>query len=163
MRQLLAAAIFCGTMGAAIAQDEPKSAEQAFGEVFCLVKDFPPAAGPTMIVTPALADEIGKALARNDVIAKAHPDEKPPLGDGVPFQSYQDATPTCEVGKIAGEGIGAVVEIRHIFPDTPSANYSDRLVLGQGWQKDVYGIDDVLYGAVGGNGSLRKTLVEAFQ
>jgi len=163
MRQVLAAAIFCATIGVAIADDEPKSAEQAFGEVFCFVKDMPPAAGPVMIVTPALADEIGKALDKNEVIAKAHPDEKPPLGDGIPFQSYQDLTPKCEVGKISGEGVGAVVEIKHIFPDTPSANYSDRLVLGPGWKPGFYGIDDVLYGADGDNGTLRKTLVEAFQ
>ena len=116
-----------------------------------------------ILATPSLSDAIQQALDRNDVIAKAHPDEKPPLGDGVPFQSFQDATPQCEVGTISGEGVGAVVEIRHIFPDTPSANYTDRLVLGQGWKPGFYGIDDVRYGADGDNGTLRKTLVEAFR
>jgi hypothetical protein len=162
MKTVLAAVIFCASMGVAFAEDEPKSAEQAFGEVFCLVKDFPPQAGPAMLATPSLAEAIQQALDQNEVIAKAHPDEKPPLGDGVPFQGFQDATPKCEVGKIVGEGVGVVVEIRHIFPDAPSANYSDRLMLGQGWKAGFYGIDDVLYGADGDNGTLRKTLVEAF-
>jgi hypothetical protein len=163
MKWFLPAVILAATMGSAHAEDQPKSAEQAFGEVFCLVKDMPHAAGPVMIVTPSLADAIDRAWEKNEIIAKAHPDEKPPLGDGIPLQSYPDLTPKCEVGKITGTGAGALIEIRHIFPDAPSADYSDRLVLGQGWRPGVYGIDDVRYGAEGDNGSLRKTLVEAFE
>jgi hypothetical protein len=163
MKRFLPAVILAATMGSAHAEDQPKSAEQAFGEVFCLVKDLPAAAGMEMIVTPSLADEIAAAWKKNEIIAKAHPDEKPPLGDGIPFQSYPDLTPRCEVGVITGEGVGAVVEIRHLFPDAPGANYSDRLVVGQGWRPGVFGIDDVLYGAEGDKGSLRKALAEAFE
>ncbi|MCR5858845.1 hypothetical protein [Mesorhizobium sp. J428] len=56
-----------------------------------------------------------------------------------------------------------MVEIRHGFPDEPSANYSDRLVLGAGWNEGTLGIDDILYGAEGDHGTLRKTLVAAFE
>lgn len=162
-RSLLAAAVISLTTFGASAQDQSRSAAAAFGAAFCLMKDNPPGADLLVLVTPSLADEIGKAMAKNDEIQKAHPDEKPPLGDGVPFQSYPDVSPKCEVGKVAGEGAGAVVEIRHGFPEAPSADYSDRIVLGEGWTKGTLGIDDVIYGEEGGGGTLRKTLVEAFE
>jgi hypothetical protein len=160
---LLAAAVISMTSLVASAEDQPRSAAAAFGEAFCLMKDNPPGADLMVLVTRSLAEEIQKALAKNDEIQKAHPDEKPPLGDGVPFQSYPDLSPKCEVGMVEGEGAGAVVEIRHIFPETPRADYSDRIVLGEGWTKGALGIDDVLYGEEGGGGTLRKTLVEAFE
>lgn len=162
-RSLLAAALITMATFGASAQDQSRSAAAAFGAAFCLMKDNPPGADLMVLVTPSLAAEIGKAMARNDEIQKAHPDEKPPLGDGIPFQSFPDVSPKCEVGKVAGEGAGAVVEIRHIFPQTPRADYSDRIVLGEGRTKGTLGIDDVLYGEEGGGGTLRKTLVEAFE
>jgi hypothetical protein len=162
-RSLLAAALISMAIFGASAEDQPRSAAAAFGAAFCLMKDNPPGADLLVLVTPSLADEIGKALAKNDEIQKAHPDEKPPLGDGIPFQSFPDVSPKCQVGKVEGEGPGAVVEIRHGFPDTPRADYSDRIVLGEGWTKGTLGIDDVLYGEEGGGGTLRKTLVEAFE
>lgn len=162
-RSLLAAALISMATFGASAEDQPKSAAAAFGAAFCLMKDNPPGADLMVLVTPSLAEETQKALAKNDEIQKAHPDEKPPLGDGIPFQSFPDLSPKCEVGKVEGEGAGAVVEIRHGFPDTPRADYSDRIVLGKGWAKGTLGIDDVLYGEEGGGGSLRKTLAEAFE
>jgi len=162
-RSLLAAALISMAIFGASAEDQPRSAAAAFGAAFCLMKDNPPGADLLVLVTPSLADEIGKALAKNDEIQKAHPDEKPPLGDGIPFQSFPDVSPKCQVGKVEGEGTGAVVEIRHGFPDTPRADYADRIVLGEGWTKGTLGIDDVLYGEEGGGGTLRKTLVEAFE
>ncbi len=163
LKRSLFVALWSLTAFGASAQDQPKRAESALGEAFCLMKDGPEAVGPLLLVTPALAAEIRAALAKNAEIQKAHPDEKPPLGDGVPFQSYQDVSPKCEVGTVEGEGIGAVVEIKHCFPDEPSANYSDRLVLGAGWNEGTLGIDDILYGAEGDHGTLRKTLVTAFE
>lgn len=162
-RSLLVAVLLSAVPFGASAQDQPKRAEVALGEAFCLMKDNLEAAGPLLLVTPALAAEIRAALAKNAEIQKAHPDEKPPLGDGVPFQSYQDVSPRCEVGTVEGEGAGAVVEIKHGFPDEPSANYSDRIVLGAGWNDGTLGIDEVLYGAEGDHGTLRKTLVAAFE
>lgn len=162
-RSLLAALLISMTAFGASAEDQPRSAAAAFGAAFCLMKDNPPGADLMVLATPSLAAEIGKALAKNDEIQKAHPDEKPPLGDGIPFQSYPDVSPKCEVGKVEGEGAGAVVEIRHIFPEAPSADYSDRIVLGHGWTRGTLGIDDVLYGEKGGGGTLRRTLAEAFE
>lgn len=160
-RSLIAAAVISMTTLVASAEDQPRSAAAAFGAAFCQMKDNPSGADLMVLVTPSLADEIGKALAKNDEIQKAHPDEKPPLGDGIPFQSFPDVSPKCQVGTVEGEGTGAVVEIRHSFPETPRADYSDRIVLGEGWTKGTLGIDDVLYGEEGGGGSLRKTLAEA--
>jgi hypothetical protein len=162
-RNLAAAALIAMTTCGASAQDQPRSAAAAFGDAFCLMKDNPTAAGPMVLATPSLAEAIRAAMAKNDEIAKAHPDEKPPLGDGIPFQSYPDVSPRCEVGTVAGEGAGAVVEIRHSFPDAPTADYADRIVLGEGRIEGTLGIDDVRYGAEGDGGSLRKMLVEAFE
>lgn len=157
IRRILFAALALAA-APALAQDGRKSAEAALGEAFCLVKDFPETAGPAMLVTPSLEAEIRKAAERSDQIAKAHPDEKPPLGDGVPYQSFPDVAPACEVGAISGQGPGAVVEIRHRFPQEPGADFTDRLVLGQGWHDGILGIDDVLYGAEGSEDGLRKVL-----
>lgn len=162
-RSLLAAALISMAIFGASAEDQPRSAAAAFGAAFCLMKDNPPGADLMVLVTPSLAEEIGKAMAKNDEIQEAHPDEKPPLGDGIPFQSFPDVSPKCQVGKVEGEGTGAVVEIRHGFPETPRADYSDRIVLGEGWTKGALGIDDVLYGEEGGGGTLRRTLAEAFE
>lgn len=162
-RSLLAPLLISMTAFGASAEDQPRSAAAAFGAAFCLMKDNPPGPDLMVLATPSLAAEIGKALAKNDEIQKAHPDEKPPLGDGIPFQSYPDLSPKCEVGKVEGEGAGAVVEIRHGFPEAPSADYSDRIVLGHGWTRGTLGIDDVLYGEKGGGGTLRRTLAEAFE
>ena len=63
------------------------------GDLFCLVAmdardggEF----GRLYLVTRSLGAAIDEAIRKNDEIAAAEPGDKPPLGDGVPFQSYPD-------------------------------------------------------------------------
>ncbi|HTV71989.1 MAG TPA: hypothetical protein VMF90_25945 [Rhizobiaceae bacterium] len=104
------------------------------------------------LVTASLLELIDKAQAKNDEIQAAAPDEKPPLGDGILFQSYPDMAPVCKQGAFGADGI---VEVQYEFPETPDANWTDRLKLVT--ESGLVKIDDVLYGKEGVEG-LRKVL-----
>jgi len=131
------------------------------GDLFCLVGksgrdggEF----GRMYLVTRALGSAIDEAVSKSDAIAKAAPDEKPPLGDGVPFASYTDEAPVCHAGKFAEADGKQTIEVEYIFADTPDANWTDRLVLVT--EDGRPRVDDVLYGTSGDG--LRKALVELF-
>jgi hypothetical protein len=108
--------------------------------------------GYSYLVTASLLELIDKAQAKNDEIQAATPDEKPPLGDGIPFQSYPDIAPSCTQGAF---GANSIVEVQYEFPETPDANWTDRLKLAT--ENGLVKIDDVLYGKEGVEG-LRKVL-----
>ncbi len=93
------------------------------------------------LLTPSLQRAVQRAQRHSDAIQKSRPTEKPPLGDGIPYQSYPDRADRCEAGlKITS----AIQEIRYLFAAYPDANWTDRIVLVKnkdGAQK----IDDILY------------------
>ena len=97
------------------------------------------------------------------MIAKATPDEKPPFGDGIPYQAFPDVAPVCEVGKITEKSGRIELEIGYVFPETPNGIWTDALKLVP--QGDRLLIDDILFANVA-NGEpdqgLRKVLFEAF-
>lgn len=139
----------------AAAQDEDPGG--LVGRLFCQMRSE----GEPVIrylLTRSLLAEIDKALAKNDVIAAARPDEKPPLGDGVPFQAYQDFAPECRVAPIDG---GPDVEIGHVFPDQPAGSWTDRLVVRT--EDGLAKIDDILYGPEEFKTGLRDVLATAFR
>jgi hypothetical protein len=86
---------------------------------------------------------------------------KPPLGDGVPFQAYQDVAPECRVGSVATAGDVVHVDVEHRFPDTPAANWTDRLVVRT--EDGLARIDDILYGPEKFELGLRDVLDTAFR
>ena len=89
MRRLLliTLGLLAGTMHtAALAQPAALTPEH-IAQIFCLARignDMAPVEG---LLTPGLTSAIAAAEAENAVIAAQHPDEKPPLGDGIPWQS----------------------------------------------------------------------------
>jgi hypothetical protein len=126
---------------------------------FCNFTQNERSSAPSTLFTPSLVSAINSALVRNDIIAKAHPDEKPPFGDGIPYQAYQDNAPVCSVGKWIGPEADLRLEINHKFPKEPTANWTDHIVLkkiGPEWR-----IDDILYGNDHTEG-LRDALKNAF-
>lgn len=145
--------------GSALAADEPR----AIGEAFCKARLAGDEAARLLLLAPTLVEEIKEAKARSDVIAKATPDEKPPFGDGIPYQAFPDVAPACEVGEIDDEPGHVQVEIDYKFPETPNADWTDRLKLVA--EGDRLLIDDILYANVA-NGEpdrgLRRVLFEAF-
>lgn len=131
-----------------------------FGATFCKGSLDNDMAAIEAALTPDLASVIAEAEAKNAEIQAAAPDEKPPLGDGLPWRSWPDYADGCEVGAITTDGDKTLVEIRYSFSTSPDANYTDQLVLipaadtPVSWQlDDVRLIDDM---------TLRSALAGAF-
>src|SRR5262245_6897934 len=76
---------------------EPEMPAHIVAETFCMAMTIGDMTMISDYLTPELYAAIGQALLKNDEIQKLHPDEKPPLGDGVPWASYQDAVENCAV------------------------------------------------------------------
>jgi hypothetical protein len=152
---LLVAALFAG---GAFAADDPRAVAAAF----CKARLADDEAATMALLTPSLVKVIEEAKARSDVIAKATPDEKPPFGDGIPYQSFPDVAEGCEAGE-AGDQTGIEIEVKYLFPKTPNADWTDRLKLVT--EGDKLLVDDILYANVA-NGEpdqgLRQALFEAF-
>jgi hypothetical protein len=164
MQKLLAALLAVAMLaGVAPARADAAADAKKLGDLFCLVAmgsrdggEF----GRLYLVTRSLAAAVDEAIRKNDAIAVAQPGDKPPLGDGVPFQSYPDTPPVCHAGKFTETDGKQTVEVQYIFTDTPDANWTDRLVLAL--EDGRLRIDDVFYG-VDNSGSLRSALVELFK
>lgn len=159
MRRLVAALLMGVAMqGVALANDDEA---KAFAQAFCSLGDLEQGMGRMYLLSASLTEAVKSALAENAKLQAATPDEKPPLGDGVPWQSVPDRAPVCEAGAVLAEGESTLVEVRYSFPDAPDANWTDRLVLIPGGGALV--IDDIRYGAEGDDDTLRKALTEAFR
>jgi hypothetical protein len=164
----LAASLAVGALPAAAASTE--SAGQMvvlkanqIGEIFCLSRLGNDEAVISGILTDGLSKAIADAEKKDDAYAKKYPDEEPPLGDGIPWQSAPDYAAKCEVGLVSLSKTDARVEIKYTFPDAPDANFSDTLTLKKipiaGMDVGYWRIDDVLYPD---GTDLKKALVEAF-
>ncbi len=125
--------------GAALALETP----QEIGTAFCAARVADEDQQVRALLTPSLLKVIEEAEARNSVIAKAAPDEKPPLGDGIPYQGFSDHAPICKPGEAKQSAGGTELEVTYEFPDAPDAGWTDRLVLMRS-DKGLL-IDDILY------------------
>jgi hypothetical protein len=145
--------------GGAFAADDPRAVAAAF----CKARLANDEAATLALLTPSLVKMIGEAKARSDVIAKATPDEKPPFGDGIPYQSFPDVAKGCEAGEINDKSGSVEIEVNYLFPETPNASWTDRLKLVA--EGDKLLVDDILFANVA-NGEpdqgLRRALFEAF-
>ncbi len=146
----------------ATAQDPAILAPEQIGQIFCLGRLGNDMAPVEALLTSGLTAAIADAEAKNDVIAQAHPDEKPPLGDGIPWQAYPDYADQCTPGNAILMMDEATVAIAYGFKDYPDAAFTDTLKLKlvdgpPGWR--VWRIDDIAYGT---EGDLRTTLSSAF-
>lgn len=128
------------------------------GDIFCAGRLSGDMAPVEAILTPDLKAAIAEAEARNDAIQKAAPDEKPPLGDGIPWQTAPDYAPRCSMVGMSGTADRPQVVLFYQFPDEPSANWSDKLELT--FIDHRLRIDDVIYK----DGTrLTEALVNAFK
>ncbi len=94
------------------------------------------------LLSPSLLRAVQRAQRHSDAIQKSKPKEKPPLGDGIPYQSYPDRADRCEAGlKITS----AIQEIRYLFAAYPDADWTDRIVLVKNKDGAAQKIDDILY------------------
>lgn len=133
------------------------------GQVFCIARLGNDMAPMTGLLTPDLVEAIAIAEKKDADWEARNPGEKPPLGDGIPWQTYPDYAPECTVGTVLAEGGTATVNINYAFPEAPDANFIDQLALVQ--VEDpvvgaaVWRLEDVTY-SYGAN--LRAALVSAF-
>lgn len=164
---LVLAAIACATHVVALAT--PALAQpitltpQQIGQIFCLSRLGNDMAPVTGLLTADLTSEIAAALERNDALQKAHPDEKPPLGDGIPWQAYPDYADQCQPGSVTFMMDEARVRIDYAFKDYPDASFTDTLALklvdDPTMGARIWRIDNIAYAT---DGDLRAMLASAF-
>jgi len=134
------------------------------GQIFCLSRIGNDEAVVSGILSDELASAIDGAWTANDAWEQANPGDKPPLGDGIPWQSWPDYAPDCSVGLVTLMKTDAKVEIQYGFPDQPDANFTDTLLLKRVDMPD-YGtafwrIDNISF-ATGGD--LKTSLSQVFE
>jgi hypothetical protein len=108
------------------------------------------------LASSALRQAIRAALLVRARDIKAAPDEKPALGDGIPYRSYPDVPSSCTAGKVVRRW-PLTVSVRYSIARSPGSDWTDRLVLERD-RLGRYRVDDVLYGAEGYKQGLRATL-----
>ncbi len=135
-----------------------------FGEIFCITRLGNDMAPIEAVLTADLTSAIDEAWAKDDAWEAQNPDEKPPLGDGIPWQSWQDYADQCTVGDIETSDGEARVEIDYAFSSDASANFTDTLILKQVEDGEsgarLWRLDNIVYGT---EGDLRTVLVTAFE
>ncbi|WP_297112450.1 hypothetical protein [uncultured Devosia sp.] len=154
MRLQILLAAFAATLPLPAIADS-STAEAVAGTFCAAMLDGTP--DPTTMVTPALGEMIATALARNADIQATAPDEKPPLGDGIPWSSWPDRPDTCEIELTEAYDGAAMVNITYGFSGAPEASYTDTLVLMEG--EAAWAIDDVI---LADNQTLRGLLTTVF-
>lgn len=128
------------------------------GDIFCtasLADDMAPVMG---LLTADFKATIDEAQAKNDALAAANPDEKPPLGDGLPWREYPDYADGCTVGTVSDDA----VTINYSFSASPDANYSNSLRLEQVdmFGRQVWRIVNVDFSSTDA-GTMRQSIFEA--
>lgn len=165
MRTALSISLIALLLGGspAPAQEMIKLTPAQVGEIFCLGRLGNDMAAVLAILTLDLLIAIDEAEYRNAEIEAAHPGEKPPLGDGIPWQTAPDYAAKCTVGAVTFMMDEAKVEIAYGFPEYPEANFTDtlqlKLIEDPMLQTAVWRIDNVSYA---GDGDLRTSLVDVF-
>ncbi len=127
---------------AASAQVAPLTPTE-LGTLFCEATQ----SGDMSAVKSYFADELDVAIALAEadsaVRQLAKPDEKPPLGDGVPWASYPDAADECTVVYVNDNATPTEVAIARKYVGGADADHQDvLLVTGTGF--DIR-LDDVRY------------------
>lgn len=119
------------------------------GQIFCISRVGNDEAVIEGLISPDLRKAIADAEAKDDAYAKKYPDEKPPLGDGLGWQSSPDYADKCDVGLVTLSKSDARVELNYSFTDYPDGNYTDTLILKripqEGFDVGFWRIDDVIY------------------
>lgn len=163
MRKALFTTIFAISVAAPACAAESGITPAQIGQAFCLARLTGDDGAITGLLSPTLTIAISEASAKDEAWARANPGEKPPLGDGVPWASFPDVPGDCTAAPATLTAEMAEVEIRYHFPDSPSADWTDRLVLRKvevpALLAPAWRIGDVSYST---GGSLLATLSELF-
>lgn len=163
MRRALLAVSLIALAAPATAQDFIKLTPEQIGQVFCIARlgnDMAPVEG---LLSPELKVEIAAAWKENAAYETAHPGDKPPLGDGVPWQTYQDYANACAASPAILKMDEADVPLVYAYEGAPEAGHTDilklRLVADPTIAESVWRIDNLAYAT---EGDLRTALKSAF-
>lgn len=161
MRRLAAIPLALLLAAPALAQDYIIMSPEQIGQIFCISRLGNDMAPIEAILTPELTAAIADADTKNAAYEDRYPGEKPPLGDGLPWQAAPDYAAQCTVGQATLMMDEASVKIEYGFPEYPSANFADTLMLklveGEYGEK-VWRIDNIIFA----DGNMRDVLVSAF-
>jgi hypothetical protein len=161
MRRFAALSLALLLTAPAAAQEFTILTPEQIGQIFCISRLGNDMAPVEAILTPDLTEAIATAEEKNAKWEKANPGEKPPLGDGIPWQAAPDYASQCSVGAATLMMDEASVAIDYGFPEYPAGNFTDRLQLklvpGEYGEK-VWRIDNVSFA----DGNMRDYLVLAF-
>jgi hypothetical protein len=142
----------------------PTIEPEQIGQIFCIGSLGNDMAPVEAMLSDDLSVTVANAWARNAGFVEQAPDEKPPLGDGLPWRTYPDYADGCTVGEALMEREMASVVINYTFSDYPDANYSNELILRPTTFADgaplVWRIDDI---DLGNGQTFRSALAGAFQ
>ena len=166
-RTLLVAAL----LAIVVATPKPSLAEDTgpviispaqIGQIFCISRIGNDMAPVEALLTPDLTAVIAHAWDVNSAYEDEYPGEKPPLGDGLPWQAWPDYAAQCDVGAVTIDGDTATVALSYGFPEYPRANFIDtlQLVLVDDAELGlkVWRIDNIAYE----DGDFRAALEAAF-
>ncbi|RYE08507.1 MAG: hypothetical protein EOP22_13245 [Hyphomicrobiales bacterium] len=160
---LLAILLAAGFVAVPVRADDSMATlkPEQIGQIFCLSRTGNDEGAIEGLLSPALKSGMAEAWAANAAWEAANPGEKPPLGDGIPWQAWPDYAPECTVGLVTLMKSDARVEIAYAFPDQPDANFTDTLLLKRvempAFQAAFWRVDNIAY-ATGGD--LRAVLAE---
>ncbi len=162
-RTLLLSTILALTPSLALAGEERPTDAASVAEAFCAAREAGDDQATLALASASLAGVIAEALARNARVQESAPDEKPPLGDGIPWQAFPDQAPTCTPGKPDATGTGFTVGVTYSFPDQPLGSWTDVLRLVP--DGDRLAVDDVWYPQAANDASrpsLRRLIFDSF-
>ncbi len=116
------------------------SAAKALTDAWCQAVIALDDAAATALMSAELKQDVALARAASDAFAAAHPDEKPPLGDGLPLTAFPDKVEHCEASEV--EPSGALMT----FSAAPggAATWTDRIEFAPGPEGRLL-VGDVLY------------------
>ena len=159
---LLAALLASAAVPPVLAEDMVTLKPEQIGQIFCLSRTGNDEGAITGLLSADLADTIDAAWQKDAAWSAANPGDKPPLGDGIPWQAWPDYAAGCDIGLVTLMKTDAKVEIAYHFPDEPDADFADVLLLKRVDRENypsVWRIDNVAYST--GN-DLRSFLDSAF-
>ena len=137
---------------------------EQIGQIFCIGSLGNDMAPVEALLSADLATVVADAWSRNAAFEAAHPGDKPPLGDGLPWRTWPDYADGCTVADALAEREMAVVTINYTFSEAPDANYSNELILRPATFADgaelIWRIDDI---DLGEGHTFRGVLAGAFE
>lgn len=165
MRIVLSALLLASSIAVpAVADDGMVTLKpEQIGQMFCMSRLGNDEGAISGLLSPDLTTAIDDAWAKDEAWEAANPGDKPPLGDGIPWQSYPDYAAECTVGLATLMATDAKVEIAYGFPEAPDADFTDTLLLKRitnEFSLTHWRIDNIAY-ATGGD--LRAVLVSVFE